>query len=465
MAKKRYYAVKSGYETGVFDNWNDCEKATKGYSNPDFKSFSNKEDAEAYLNDVDNAWIKIGEDIENGYIVAYTDGSYDKQSGKYGYGVVIFDDKLEMHELYSNGKNEKYAGTNNIAGEIFAAINAMDWAVSNGYNKLKIYHDYEGIAKWAEGIWNANSEIAKMYVNIVNGKYKDILEVKFEHVKGHSGNKYNEMADKLAKESLSEGKRKLVTGDNWFVRSYVKLEKLEEVLNKLKRELTDLDVSVKASNGNCSLYKLKQGKDILTVNLFNTGTMQVQGKITLLFQMFLSMFIEENAEGLTQILNSTYRVAIRKSNIEEIMNHKFSVLPQDYPENIKTMIKQALVNNEYMIDGYDYGQYVYPALRALEGHIRYKLEKNGRHVRSIFNMFNYDTQNCEYVIQPGVASMLSNTEKISIEKCYNYYTKNRHTIFHYGEIIGQTDNTRLISTKKEAKDLISDTLELILETL
>ena len=118
-----------------------------------------------------------------------------------------------------------------------------------------------------------------------------------------------------------------------------------------------------------------------------------------------------------------------------------------------------------MIDGYDYGQYVYPALRALEGHIRYKLEKNGRHVRSIFNMFNYDTQNCEYVIQPGVASMLSNTEKISIEKCYNYYTKNRHTIFHYGEIIGQTDNTRLISTKKEAKDLISDTLELILETL
>lgn len=33
----KVYAVKKGHQTGIFDNWADCQAATKGFSGPEFK--------------------------------------------------------------------------------------------------------------------------------------------------------------------------------------------------------------------------------------------------------------------------------------------------------------------------------------------------------------------------------------------------------------------------------------------
>ena len=49
----------------------------------------------------------------------------------------------------------------------------------------------------------------------------------------------------------------------------------------------------------------------------------------------------------------------------------------------------------------------------------------------------------------------------SIEKCYNYYKSQRDTAFHFGDIMGQVDNTRLIETKEEADEIIKKCLSLI----
>ena len=49
----------------------------------------------------------------------------------------------------------------------------------------------------------------------------------------------------------------------------------------------------------------------------------------------------------------------------------------------------------------------------------------------------------------------------SIENCYNYYYSQRNTAFHFGDIIGPTDNTRLIDTKEEADEIIKQCLALI----
>ena len=43
----KVYAVKKGHQTGIFDNWADCQAATKGFSSPEFKSFTTREEAEA----------------------------------------------------------------------------------------------------------------------------------------------------------------------------------------------------------------------------------------------------------------------------------------------------------------------------------------------------------------------------------------------------------------------------------
>ena len=54
-----------------------------------------------------------------------------------------------------------------MIGEVLGAINAMDWALSNHCDKIKIYHDYQGISSWIVGDWKANSDVAKMYIGVL----------------------------------------------------------------------------------------------------------------------------------------------------------------------------------------------------------------------------------------------------------------------------------------------------------
>lgn len=162
----KYYAVKKGNKAGVFDNWTDCSAAVKGFSGAEYKSFATKEEAEAYINDKDIYLEQIKNDIEAGYVVAFCDGSFDKESDRYAYGVLAIDMELNEYEICGTSKNPKYLDTKNIAGEVLGVIYAMDWAVSNGYDKIRIYHDYEGLSKWASGEWKARFAVVG-YVSAV----------------------------------------------------------------------------------------------------------------------------------------------------------------------------------------------------------------------------------------------------------------------------------------------------------
>ena len=89
----------------------------------------------------------------------------------------------------------------NVAGEIKGAEAAMQYALDHGIREIAIYHDYEGIAKWCLGEWKTNNAGTKAYKAFHN-KAKSRVKIRFVKVAGHSGNKYNDMADKLAKEAL-----------------------------------------------------------------------------------------------------------------------------------------------------------------------------------------------------------------------------------------------------------------------
>ena len=49
MAAKKFYAVKRGKITGVFESWEDCKASVDGYPGAEYKSFSSKADAQAFL--------------------------------------------------------------------------------------------------------------------------------------------------------------------------------------------------------------------------------------------------------------------------------------------------------------------------------------------------------------------------------------------------------------------------------
>lgn len=213
---KKVYAVRNGRKTGVFDTWAECQRQTTGFSGAEFKSFTTREGAEAYLAGED------GEDVftesqgtealvGDGTMTAYVDGSFDKLSGDFSCGMVVLyqgQEKLFCHRFC----DRELAQMHNVAGEIKGAEAAMRFAVANQIKRLVIYHDYEGIAKWCNGAWKANKEGTKAY----QAYYKSIrsmLDIEFVKVKGHSNDHYNDMADALAKQALGLGDTDYTTED------------------------------------------------------------------------------------------------------------------------------------------------------------------------------------------------------------------------------------------------------------
>ncbi|PKM58228.1 MAG: RNase H [Firmicutes bacterium HGW-Firmicutes-3] len=201
---KKYYAVRKGQKKGIFKTWEECQSSTKGYSGAEFKSFKTLMEAEAYMDTNQTSQIEdvnINEDI---IARAYVDGSYDHSTKRYAGGAVILIGEEEIH-IYEAGDDTELATMRNVAGELLGAIRAMEWVYNHkdamGIEKLIIYHDYEGIAKWATKGWQAKKKGTQQYVTKFND-FSTSFQIDFVKVLAHSGDYYNELADQLAKKAL-----------------------------------------------------------------------------------------------------------------------------------------------------------------------------------------------------------------------------------------------------------------------
>ena len=210
----KFYAVKVGKIPGIYNTWDDCKVQVEGFPGATYKSFKTAAEAADYMgwnnksNDIEKVEMLKNERVEE--VVgegnkpvdgtAYVDGSYNAATGEYSYGVVMFHGGKELH-FSEKFDDAELATMRNVAGEIKGAEAAMTYAYENGLKELYIYHDYEGIAKWPLRQWQANKEgtiaYREFYDRIVNK-----VKVHFVKVKGHSGDKYNDEADRLAKEAL-----------------------------------------------------------------------------------------------------------------------------------------------------------------------------------------------------------------------------------------------------------------------
>lgn len=199
MAK--FYAVKEGRKKGIFYTWDECKAQTQGFSGAVYKSFQTLSLAEEYLNPIKTEQLSLFTREEEIYgCVAYVDGSYDINTHNFSYGVIILKDGLE-HEFYKSFCDPALADMRNVSGEIKGAEFAMQYCIENNIPAIKIYYDYEGVSKWCLGDWKTNKDGTKAYKAYYDS-IKDRLSVEFIKVKSHSGDKYNDIADYLAKKAL-----------------------------------------------------------------------------------------------------------------------------------------------------------------------------------------------------------------------------------------------------------------------
>ena len=192
MPKTKFYAIKGPNGNRIVTSWPECDSLVRGVKGVLYKSFGTREEAEDWINGVESA-IKPGLRI-------FVDGSFTPSYPKAGWSFVVTEDDREVAR--GCGVTAFDAESRNIDGEVMASFQAMKWLDANDRTGT-ICHDYEGIARWAKGEWQAKSNIAKMYVAAAKPY---LNRVQFEKVAAHTGVKWNELVDKLAKEAIAKAK-------------------------------------------------------------------------------------------------------------------------------------------------------------------------------------------------------------------------------------------------------------------
>lgn len=191
---KKYYAVRKGRNPGIYETWEDCQKEIYRFSGAEYKSFTSFDDAKAFM---DGTKKEVHSESE---AVAYVDGSFLLEKAMFSYGAVLFYNGEELHfnEAFSD---PELVSMRNVAGEIKGSEFIMRYCLEHGIKSIDIYYDYEGIEKWCTGAWRANKFGTRHYADT----YKEIsqyVDIHFIKVRGHSGDEYNDLADKLAKSAL-----------------------------------------------------------------------------------------------------------------------------------------------------------------------------------------------------------------------------------------------------------------------
>lgn len=470
MAKKKIYAVRKGTAIGVFETWAECQEAVTGFSNAEYKSFSTLTEAESYLS-AGSFPIKSEEKREqtklqlsdSKKVKAYVDGSFDESLQRYSYGLLLIFPDGSMEEYSDFGEDKEGLASRNVSGELLGAMIAIEKATNLGYESILIMHDYRGIADWATGAWKASKVITIKYVDFIN-QYKEKISIDFEWVKGHSGDKYNDLVDRLAKDALRKD-HKPKFGDNSMVVNNVRIEDIEAIMEIIEED-DDYSIFTKKNNDSeKTTWQLLLDKEkLVAIHYTKKRKLLIQGKPAKLFSILSSFVLElVDSDQVVEAINPVYEIEIDK----ELVNHEYNVyLPNkniDFTPKLDNTIKQAIYNIQLSGDMYDHTYLSFPALRGLEGFMKLILKKYRIDCEKSFHCFvEKDKSKETYKLDPKYEKNIGSPKKIQyLNKLYDYYRKHRHTLFHWDEIKpGQNDTTRVLN-ENSWKIIITDTLDLM----
>ena len=129
-------------------------------------------------------------------IEVYTDGAYSSSRDMGGFAFVVLENKEKIYSYFFNEPN-----TTNNRMEIQAVISALNWLYENNYTEeeISIYTDSMYVIGSMTKNWKRNKNVELFSeLDDVFLKFKNVI---FKHIKGHSGDKYNELCDSLAVEA------------------------------------------------------------------------------------------------------------------------------------------------------------------------------------------------------------------------------------------------------------------------
>ena len=189
----KYYAVKVGFEPGIYKDWETAKKQVDKYRGAIYKSFRREDEALMFM-DNGNKIVVLKDDID---VLVYTDGSCVNNVG--GYGIIIIENpsvdiKNNIHKEY-NGYVPYELCTNNVA-ELYAIYQVLIILSNDNCKKIMIRTD----SKYCINVLTIKKEPIKN-VQLIKNNFnllKSFTNIEFNHVYGHNHEYYNEKTDKLA---------------------------------------------------------------------------------------------------------------------------------------------------------------------------------------------------------------------------------------------------------------------------
>ena len=153
MAKKKYYVVWKGRETGIFETWAECTEQIHGFKQAQYKSFGSLQAAEDAFNQT--YWEYVGKDTSKPEMSEEerklygepimesiaVDAAWNTASGDMEYKGV---ETKTGKEIFIQGPFKD--GTNNV-GEFLALVHGLAWLKRENLD-LPIYTDSRTAMVW-----------------------------------------------------------------------------------------------------------------------------------------------------------------------------------------------------------------------------------------------------------------------------------------------------------------------------
>lgn len=179
-------------EKGILNLWYSPKNDSYKFTFNEIRDSSLAKKIEDLLGSTINGAKNASQQKLDGYHV-FTDGSH--KDGRVGYAFVVVKDGKKIHSEHGAIEGDSFSDHHNVTGEIRAVLEACKYMEKESISEFSLHYDYNGLEKWAKQEWKANTKLTRDYRSFFETYPGRIDWVK---VKGHSGNRFNEMADRLA---------------------------------------------------------------------------------------------------------------------------------------------------------------------------------------------------------------------------------------------------------------------------
>ena len=201
----KFYAVRKGRQPGVYTTWPACEEQVKGFPGAVYKAFPTKAQALSFLGkshpDETTGLPPAGTLPTNDAVHVWVDGSCLPNSNgrlNFGWAYVILNGGKELHRASGHDVPAEARRHRNVAGEIQAVLQALEWCRARGIAAAEIHFDYQGLASWVDGTWKTRTSFTQAYAERVRTLG---MTLTWHKVQAHSGEPHNELVDQLAREA------------------------------------------------------------------------------------------------------------------------------------------------------------------------------------------------------------------------------------------------------------------------